>query len=275
MSGKDNFLDLFSKPKPVIAMIHLQALPGTPAYRGDDQFILDTALQEAEVFAKAGVDALMLENMHDVPYLKRKVGPEITAMITAIAAQVKTQSGLPCGLQILAGANIQALAAAKAARLDFIRAEGFVYGHLADEGYIESDAGNLLRYRKQIAAEDIFILTDIKKKHSSHALTSDVDIIETAKTAEYFRSDGLIITGHSTATTANMEEVESVKSNVKLPVLLGSGLSIANLKSSMTADGFIVGSTFKQQGIWNQALDHDRINAFMDEVHLLRSKARV
>ena len=111
------------------------------------------------------------------------------------------------GAQILAGANKQALAAALASGIDFIRAEGYVFAHVADEGIIESNAGELLRYRKQIGADNILVFTDIKKKHSSHSITADVDLKETAKAAEFFISDGLIVTGSATGEEANQNDV--------------------------------------------------------------------
>lgn len=108
----------------------------------------------------------MVENMHDIPYLNRQVGPEIVASMSVVCNEVKKEvNNLPCGIQILAGANKEALAVAKAAGLQFIRAEGFVFSHIADEGTMNSDAGELLRYRKQIEADDILVFTDIKKKH--------------------------------------------------------------------------------------------------------------
>ena len=104
--------------------------------------------------------------MHDLPYLNRKVGPEITAAMSVVANEVKREvKNLPCGIQILAGANKDALAVAKAAGLEFIRAEGFVFSHVADEGIMNSDAGELLRYRKEIGADDVLVFCDIKKKH--------------------------------------------------------------------------------------------------------------
>lgn len=104
--------------------------------------------------------------MHDIPYLNRQVGPEIVASMSVVCNEVKKEANnLPCGIQILAGANKEALAVAKAAGLQFIRAEGFVFSHIADEGTMNSDAGELLRYRKQIEADDILVFTDIKKKH--------------------------------------------------------------------------------------------------------------
>ena len=103
--------------------------------------------------------------MHDVPYVKSKVGHEITAAMTAICQSVKDETRLPCGVQILSGANKEAIAVANAARLDFVRVEGFVFAHVADEGLMESCAGELLRYRKMIGADNILVFTDIKKKH--------------------------------------------------------------------------------------------------------------
>ncbi|MEM1321936.1 MAG: BtpA/SgcQ family protein [Bacteroidota bacterium] len=264
------FQRIFPQARPIIGMIHLRALPGTPAYGSDDALILETALEEAALYKKAGLDALMLENMHDVPYVRRQVGPEITAMMTLVAHEVRKQTQLPCGLQILAGANRQALAVAKAADLQFIRAEGFVYGHLADEGYMDADAGELLRYRRQIEAEHIAIFTDIKKKHSAHQLTADVDIVETAQTAAYFRSDALILTGAATGQQANLNELNQVQQAVDLPVLLGSGITLDNLAVCLQADALIVGSWFKEKGHWANALSYDRVARFMDRVRQLR-----
>ena len=111
-------------------------------------------------------DSILIENMHDIPYLNRNVGPEIVASMAAVCYAVKQQvSCIPCGVQILAGCNKEALAVAKSCGLDFIRAEGYVFGHVADEGLMNSDAGELLRYRKAIDAEDVLVFTDIKKKH--------------------------------------------------------------------------------------------------------------
>lgn len=101
----------------------------------------------------------------------------------------------PCGIQILASANRQALAVAKAVDLQFIRAEGFVFSHIADEGFTDACAGDLLRYRKHIDAKNVLVFTDLKKKHSSHTITTDVSLAETAHAAEFFMSDGIILTG--------------------------------------------------------------------------------
>lgn len=257
--------------KSIIGMVHVQALPGTPQNKYGISQICDMAVEEAKVYTEAGLDAIIIENMHDVPYLKGTAGPEIVASMTAVAKAVREVTDLDLGIQILAGANKEALAVAQAANFQFIRAEGFVFGHLADEGYIESCAGELLRYRKAIGAEKIEIFTDIKKKHSSHAITADVDIDETAKAAEFFLSDGLIVTGSSTGKAVYLHELKSLKDKVNLPVLIGSGITLENLTEYWEyASGFIVGSHFKEEGYWKNPISLDRLNMFMDKIKDLR-----
>ena len=86
--------------------------------------------------------------MHDRPYLKGSVGPEIVAAMAVIGAEVRRAVPLPLGVQVLAGANLSAVAVAHACGASFVRVEGFVFAHVADEGVIESSAGALLRYRR-------------------------------------------------------------------------------------------------------------------------------
>ncbi|CAB3980818.1 predicted protein [Paramuricea clavata] len=213
----------------------------------------------------------MIENMHDTPYLNQNVGPEITATMTAVCYEVKrTVPNIPCGVQILASANKQALAVAKASGLDFIRAEGFVFSHVADEGLMNSCAGELLRYRKSICAENVLVFTDIKKKHSSHAITSDVNLLETAKAAEFFLSDGVIITGTATGDPANHHDMLEVKKSVDLPVLIGSGVTSENVNQYIQASGLIIGSYFKEGGHWSGPVDLSRVKSFMAKIERLR-----
>src|SRR4051812_47727486 len=212
---------LFRSRHPVIAMIHVGALPGTPASSQSLRAIEAQALREAKIYREAGVDGVMLENMHDTPYLRGRVGPEIVAVLAVIARAVKDATRLPCGVQVLAGANQEAIAVALAAGLDFIRAEGFAFAHVADEGIIDSSAAELLRYRKTIGAERVQVWADVKKKHSSHAITADVGIGETAHAVEFMRGDAVIVTGAVTGQAPAPADVSEVKRSTRLPVLLG------------------------------------------------------
>ena len=265
----DKFTSVFNGTKPVIGMIHLKALPGTPKNSLNSSEIIRAALDEADIYLKAGIDAIMIENMHDVPYLKGNVGHEISSLMTLVGYLIKQKTQLPVGIQILAGANLEALAAAKAAGLDFIRAEGFVFAHVADEGLIDAQAGELLRYRKNINAEEIAIFTDIKKKHSSHAVTNDVPLLDTAKAAQFFLSDGIIITGSHTGISASVEDLNSVK-DLASPVLIGSGITKENVADYWhLCDGMIVGSYFKKEGYWENDLEFTRVLEFMKLVKKL------
>jgi membrane complex biogenesis BtpA family protein len=252
-------------------MVHLQALPGTPHNRLSVDEIVIGACREAELLAGCGVDALLIENMHDRPYLRAAVGPEIIGAMTAVACAVRGSVAMPCGVQVLAAANEEALAVALGAGLDFIRAEGFVFAHVADEGVIEGCAGKLLRARKAWGAEDVRIFTDIKKKHSSHAITADVDIVETAHAAEFFCSDGVIVTGTATGQPVNLDELAAVADSTQLPVLVGSGATLENVESLFPhSNAVIVGSYIKQGGRWDGPIDAGRVKAFTQRVAQLR-----
>jgi len=262
----------FAAPKCVIGMVHVRALPGTPCQAMTPKDIVRTAADEAHVLADAGCDALLIENMHDRPYLMRTVGPEIIAGMTAAGLAVRQAADLPLGVQILAGANCEALAVAQACGASFVRAEGFAFAHVADEGLMESaDAAPLLRYRKQIGAEDIAIIADVKKKHSSHAITADIDLAEAARATEFFGADGVVITGVATGRPADTEDVRTAKKAVSIPVAIGSGLTPDNLNRYWPdADAFIVGSYIKRDGLWSNPIDPARLKKFIDVVGQLR-----
>jgi uncharacterized protein len=255
------FRDRFGAPRALIGMLHVGALPGTPAARDPIDRLIERAVDEARVYREAGYTAVLLENMHDRPYLKGKVGPEVTAAMTAVGREVRRATGLPLGVQVLAGANREALAVAHACGADFVRVEGFVFAHVADEGIIESSAGALLRYRRAIGADRVLVLADVKKKHGAHAITADVSIAETARAAEFFLADGVILSGAATARAASPAELGDVLDAVSIPVLVGSGITAANLCEYRAAHGFIVGSSVKVGGHWSAPLDAQAVRA--------------
>jgi membrane complex biogenesis BtpA family protein len=258
MTPDETMAAMFGARRALIGMIHAGAMPGTPAASAGIDELCASAVAEARVYRDAGFTALILENMHDTPYLKGGVGPEVTA---AIAREVAREVKLPLGIQVLAAANEEALAVALASGAGFVRVEGFAFGHVADEGWIEASAGPLLRYRRAIGAEHVKVFADVKKKHAAHAVTADVDLADTARAAEFFRADGVIVTGSSTGRAAERADVECVAAAVSVPVLVGSGLTPENLAAYAAADGFIVGSSVKQGGVWSNALDRTRVEA--------------
>ena len=262
----------FPLPKPVIGVIHVGALPGTPRNTQTMSELIASARREAKLYSESGVDGLAIENMHDVPYLRGEVGPEIVSAMTAIASQVKGENSLPLGIQILAGANIEAMAVAHAAGLDFIRAEGYAYAHVADEGLIQASAAKLLRFRKMIGATKVQVWADVKKKHSAHAITADVSLGTTAETVEFMGADCVIVTGNLTGEPPSPADVKEAKTHCHIPVILGSGISEDNISDFYNeADGFIIGSSFKVDGLWSNTVDPSRVARFMTVLNKLRT----
>jgi membrane complex biogenesis BtpA family protein len=201
----------------------------------------------------------------------------VTCTVSLATAAVRRLApmSIPVGAQILAGANRQALAAVATAGGQFVRAEGFVFAHVGDEGWSEACAGPLLRYRRAIDADDVLVLADIKKKHSSHALTSDLSVAETAQAADFFMADGVILTGGATGQEANAHDLKEVTKAVpQMPVLVGSGLTPDNVHKFGQAHGLIVGSYFKRDGHWRNELDPRRIESMAEAVCKLRREIK-
>ncbi|CAN5199243.1 BtpA/SgcQ family protein [soil metagenome] len=259
---------MFGKNCSIIGAVHVHALPGAAGYSGNMAQIIERAVSDSCAYQKAGVDALIIENMHDVPYLKGYAEAETTAAMAVVAAAIKKECQIPIGIQILAGANIEALAVAHTCELDFIRVEGFVFAHIGDEGIHEACAAQLVRKRAAIKADKVKIYADIKKKHSSHAITDDISLKETASTAEFFKADGVIVTGMRTGHAPPPSAVSDVKSEVSIPVLVGSGVTAENIAEyAKHADGIIFGTYGKFDGNWINDVDEERVKRLVDACH--------
>lgn len=266
MDSNGTIQSMFGVRRALIGVIHVAALPGTPGSKLCVAAITEAAAEEARVYEAAGVHGLIIENTHDRPYLKSAVGAEIVAAMAVIGAGVRRAARLPLGVQVLAGANECAMAVAHACGASFVRVEGYVFAHVADEGMIESSAGALLRYRKAIGASGIRVFADIKKKHSAHAITGDVDIAETARAAEFFGADGVIVSGVATGRPTDADEVTAVSAAVGIPVLVGSGVTLENAASYGDADALIAGSSVKEGGLWPNPLDAERVRALAQAI---------
>jgi membrane complex biogenesis BtpA family protein len=265
---------LFPRAGTLVGMVHLAALPGTPASALAPREVVARAVGEARLLHEAGFEALLVENMGDLPYLAREVGPEVTAVMTAACLAVRAAvPDLPLGVQVLAGANEAALAVAHAAGADFVRVEGFAFASVADEGLLaEASAGPLLRYRRAIGAERVAVVADVRKKHSAHALTGDLDLADLARGAEFCGADALVVTGRHTGHPTSVEDLRAVAGATSLPVLVGSGTTPENAAAVVPhASGLIVGSALKAGGDWRGALDPGRCEALVAAVRAARA----
>ena len=225
-------------PRALVGMIHLDALPGTPRASRRVSEIADLAAADARLLTDAGFDAVLA---------------------------VRSATRLPVGVQVLAGANEAALAICVATGACFLRAEGFAYAAVADEGLLDrADAGPLLRRRRELGAEGVAILADVRKKHSSHAITADLGLAELVAGTEFSGADAVVITGVATGHPTSPTDLEVARAACHRPVVVGSGADAATVRALLDrADAVIVGSSIKHDGCWSSPIDGARARAFV------------
>lgn len=251
-------------PKFLAAMIAVLPLPGSPLYDGNDQRVVDQALSDLGLYKSAGVDSVILENDHDLPYIQPPLDESGIALMTRIAIEARRMFEGPIGIQMLEAANVTSLEIAAAADLDFIRVEAYVFAHVGGSGIINGSSGKILRRRKDLGVEHIKVFADVKKKHGSHSLTIDLDISDEIKQAEFFLVDGVIVTSQFTGVNPDKLDLLKAKAATRLPVLIGSGMTANNIREFLPlADGFIVGSDFRKDGKFLEKLDPTRLHVFM------------
>ncbi|CAN5646564.1 BtpA/SgcQ family protein [soil metagenome] len=269
----NNVTDLFPVTKPVIGTVHALPLPGSPRYGGESMaHIVNRAVKDAEDYVAGGVDGLIVENAGDIPFRHpRHLGPDTVAGLTAVAMAVRGAVDIPIGIICVAHGVIQSIAVAKAVDAQFIRANQWVNAYVANEGFIEGSAAEALRFRAALLAEEIQVFADVHVKHGSHAIVGDRSIAELTYDTEAFDADVLIATGNRTGDPTRLEELQAIKNAASRPVLVGSGLNQHNSTELLgLADGAIVGSAMKQEGVWWKPVDPYRVSAIMDAVNQLR-----
>ena len=240
-------------------------------YCGSSQRILDTALSDIEQYKTAGLPGIKLINDYDIPYVKPPLDPEASELFLQIAKKARSNFSGTIGIEVLEGDNTTALKIAHDAKLNFVRAHAYVFACVGSSGLFEGCAGELIRQRRQLGAEHIKIYADIKKKHCAHALTADLSIVDEAIQAQQSMADGLIITGIRTSENAKPEEVNQVKKASDIPIFVGSGLTTSNISDYFnTADGFIIGSHFREEGNFLNPLSPTRLSTFMDKYHSIQ-----
>jgi uncharacterized protein len=251
--------------KPILGMLHLGPLPGSPLYGGSISKVRDTLLADAQKLAEGGVHGLMIENFGDTPFYPGPVPGYVIAHMTALAAEVRRVApNLPLGINVLRNDGLAALSIAHAVGAQYIRVNVLCGARLADQGILHGIAHDLLRLRKQLDASDIKIFADVDVKHSA-ALAQRPLVDEVDDTIERGLADALVVSGAGTGKLTDPEKVRQVKAAArKTPVFLGSGVTPQSLASLMPhADGFIVGTYFKEDGDPLKPVDPARVRELM------------
>ncbi len=248
----------------LIGMIHLLPLPGSPRYDGSRQRILERALYDAEILAETGFDAVLIENYGDIPFAKEDAGRHVVAEMALIACRLKERHGLPFGVQVLRNDAKASIAVAAASGAAFVRINVHTGTMLTDQGIIEGNAHDTLRYRESIGAHDVAILADV---HVKHATPLGAESFESALRDTVHRglADAVIVSGSGTGMKTDPALVEKAARLCDVPIYVGSGADDTSMDELFTrAHGVIVGTSLKEGGVTQAPVDAERCRRFVE-----------
>lgn len=264
MWTRTNWRGLLSAP--VIGMVHLRPLPGSPDWDGDLQAVETAALDDAESLGIGGIGALMVENYGDTPFFKDRVPPETIAAMTRIGAALRNSwPDLPLGVNVLRNDALAALGIAAALEASFVRVNVLAGAMVTDQGVIEGRAAEVLRRRRELGL-DVGLLADLRVKHAA-SLAARPLLDEAQDLRLRAKADALILSGAATGAVTDPALLAEIRATMPdCPLLVGSGMTTGNLADyDGLADAYIVGSSLKRVGLEGRAaVDHRLVGAFVD-----------
>ena len=247
----------------IIGMVHLKPLPGSPRGGVDFNEIYKQAYEDGLRLFKGGVDAILVENYGDAPFLKERVEPHVIAALSIAAMRLRESTGLPVGVNCLRNDCLGSLGAAAASGASFVRVNVFTGVMVTDQGIIQGCAGELLRYRRVLGAR-VKIFADVLVKHGVPLAGTDL-IQASIETVERGLADALIITGPGTGMPVDMGMLEMVRKALpRVPLVAGSGVTAGNIKEIMElCEAVIVGTFFKEDGKIEKPVEISRVRALV------------
>lgn len=262
--------DLIGTEKVIIGMCHMQALPGDPDYdkeKGID-FVISTAKKDLIALQEGGIDAVLFSNEFSLPYLLDVEVCTVAAM-ARIIGELKSYIKIPFGVNVLWD-PIKTIDLAAATGAYFVR-EVFSGIYASDFGLWNTNPGKSARHRCKVGANEVKLIYNIVPEASRYIAQRDLESI--AKTTLFnCKPDAFCVSGNTAGTEANLDILKKVKSVLKDSiVLVNTGVNINNFESSLKiADGAIVGTYFKYDGIFENNVDKDRVTRFMEAVREFR-----
>lgn len=263
--------EVFNTEKPILGMVHLPALPGTPLYddSGGMKKIVESTFHDLEGLVQGGVDAVIFCNENDRPY-QLEMGPEVVAAMTKVISEATRDIKIPFGVDFLWD-PVAAIAVAHATGARFVR-EVFTGTYAGDMGLWSGDPGRALRFRRNIGASDVRLLFNIVPEFS--ASLGDRPISVVASTTVFSSlADAVCVSGQTAGTEVSPAWLKEAKEGLpNTPVFANTGVRANNVERMLEhADGAVVGSTFKKDGITWNPVDPQRVTEFMTIVRGIRS----
>lgn len=260
-------MNLPFRGRPLIGVVHLAALPGSPRAERDVESVLARASRDAAAWIDGGADGLLVENFGDLPFAPERAGPATTAAMAVIARELVRCFRVPVGVNVLRNDAASALAVAAASGAAFIRVNVHTGAMETDQGILEGRAHETLRYRRELGAR-VAILADIFVKHAA-PLRRSTPGRAAADAVERGLADALLVTGESTGSSADPRRLHEVKLAVPgTPVLVASGITADNAREFREADGFVVGTYAKRGGKIANAVDGRRVRALVKALRI-------
>ena len=258
---------IFKTSKPIIAMVHLQ-------YRGNLNQLVDEALRDVERLERGGIDGLLFENWGG-DYSERHVSQEIREYVTAVMRKARRITKLPYGINILPLDYEADFDIAKNTGARFVQIDTFVDKVKTDyenEFILQIGSQEVITYRKRLGLDNVALFTNIQTKHYI-TIPPNKNLETSAIQAVRNGADALVVTGECTGKKTPKEKIIRVKRvSGKAPVFIGSGFDITNAEELLPyADGVIVGTGVKYEGITENPVDEKRVKKLMEVVYRLRS----
>ncbi|MHC4971773.1 MAG: BtpA/SgcQ family protein [Planctomycetota bacterium] len=249
---------------PVVGVVHLLPLPGSPGYGGGLRKVVDRAVRDAEAYAGGGAHALIVENHGDAPFFKESLPAETVAALTRCAAAVRDAVALPLGINALRNDARAALGVAVAVGASFVRVNVHTGVMATDQGLIEGRAAETLRVRAALGAEDVSIVADAHVKHGRplHAES----LVDAARDLVLRGgADALVVSGVATGAPTDLADLSAVREALPHALLLaGSGVRRETVAEVLAyADAVIVGTALKRGGKTSAPVDVARVRSFV------------
>jgi membrane complex biogenesis BtpA family protein len=238
---------LFKTSHPVIGVVHLLPLPTSPRWGGNLEQVIAQAEQAATALAAGGVHGILIENFYDAPFAKDQVDAAVVSAMTVVVQRIKTLVSLPIGINVLRNDGCSALAIAACVGAQFIRVNILCGAMVTDQGLIEGNAYRLLRYRRELGAQDIKIFADVLVKHAQPLGSTSLEAA-ILDTVERGLADAIIVSGEATGKPPLLEDLKLARQVApQVPLLIGSGATAENIGTLIQhADGVIVASSLKR-----------------------------